>query len=524
MSDYNIQYNRPEPSDEEILKHKDFNSVKQQYQVQKGKFQWNKYWTGGTAVVTVAAASALYLGTLDNEKNQIPTTRAPELVTTEHKREVHPPFDGIDVPFETYIFEAQKGAAIKTVSGSILRVPPHAFVDEQGQVVENTIELRYRDFHHPFELLISGIPMTIDTLGEELHFESAGMMEVRASSEGRELALAEGQQIDVELVSLSDDPEYDLYYFDEAKGQWDNLGDVMPVAEAANVSSEPSLLATEEVPSTMTPPTQAGKTSYLFELDFNADSFPELTTYDNVLFEVDESKAKFNPDLYQVKWEKIDLKRSETENRYHLILSRKDTSVSVQAYPVLKGKDYQKAMIEYNGMKSARSERLEREKNFAVEEVFLVKTDVYQEDRDESMMMVSEMLTSLNTDLPRMRRRGMSVFTMGILNLDVPRPPRKNEVLPYFSDPNGNSIVAWNTYSMDPGKNALLSWPGGNYITYHLNKPNLIWIVTKEGQIGLVTEEGFEGLYNGKKEHTFIVEEVNRDEGLRTLYHLMKDA
>lgn len=140
----------------------------------------------------------------------------------EHIRKIKPPVPSLDVPFVTQSLKATKGMDWKLPGGTRLVIPANAFVFADGTPATGNIDLRYREFRNVADIVRSGIPMEYDSAGQTQSFSSAGMMELRGSCEGREVEIAPGKTIQVELASQRPGL-FNLYAFDEKAGNWQNL-------------------------------------------------------------------------------------------------------------------------------------------------------------------------------------------------------------------------------------------------------------------------------------------------------------
>jgi OmpA family len=78
--------------------------------------------------------------------------------------------------------------------GVRVRIAPDAMVDAMGTPVHGLVDITYRSFYEPWEVIASGIPMHVG--GPDAgHMESAGMFEVYASQNGNPLSLKPGESI-----------------------------------------------------------------------------------------------------------------------------------------------------------------------------------------------------------------------------------------------------------------------------------------------------------------------------------------
>ncbi|MEW6467362.1 MAG: hypothetical protein AB1458_00470 [Bacteroidota bacterium] len=148
-----------------------------------------------------------------------------QLVFAKTYNYVQPPFKGIDVPKSYYAVNAAAGGIFKTASGSAVSIPPMAFVDAAGKPVFGKVSVSYREFRDVADLIACGIPMTYDSGGTVNHFESAGMFELLASQNGKEVFLSKDKKIGIDYASSSASADFNFYSFDDTQGNWSNLGD-----------------------------------------------------------------------------------------------------------------------------------------------------------------------------------------------------------------------------------------------------------------------------------------------------------
>ncbi|MFI5150249.1 MAG: hypothetical protein ACHQRM_11000 [Bacteroidia bacterium] len=137
---------------------------------------------------------------------------------------IQPPVYAWDKPRTLYTVSAQNGAVIEHQSGTKIYVPAGAFVDAEGNAVEGTVQIDYREFHDPVDFLFSGIPMTYDSGGATNLFESAGMFEIAASQNGTQVFLAKDKPVKMDFVSTNASTSYNFYVLDAQKGTWVNKG------------------------------------------------------------------------------------------------------------------------------------------------------------------------------------------------------------------------------------------------------------------------------------------------------------
>lgn len=131
---------------------------------------------------------------------------------------INKPIPQADVARNYYSIKAETGTQIAYPSGTNISIPKDAFVDATGTPVKGEITISYREFRDQADILLSGIPMTYDSGGSVGNFESAGMFELLASSEGQEVFLAPEKKIDMQFAVVDTSAGYNFYRLDEKKG------------------------------------------------------------------------------------------------------------------------------------------------------------------------------------------------------------------------------------------------------------------------------------------------------------------
>ena len=91
------------------------------------------------------------------------------------------------------------------------------------------MKLRFRSFSNPVEIFLSGLPMEYTSGGEDKVFESAGMLEILAQADGKEVFTNPNSKIEVDFLSLDASNEFNVYTLDTLSGQWQEQGkDLLP--------------------------------------------------------------------------------------------------------------------------------------------------------------------------------------------------------------------------------------------------------------------------------------------------------
>lgn len=137
---------------------------------------------------------------------------------------VQPSFESFDVAYETFEVP-NEGGTFKLSNGTEIYLPENCFVDKDGNPIDGNVNLKYREFHRPEDVIASGIPMTYQEGGEEGFLVTAGMMEMRGTDvNGNEVFFAENKSADFNMASYLDEEGVDFYALDEATGTWTKTG------------------------------------------------------------------------------------------------------------------------------------------------------------------------------------------------------------------------------------------------------------------------------------------------------------
>lgn len=113
---------------------------------------------------------------------------------------------------------------LSTINGTLLHIPEDAFVDLNGNPVENPkVSLLVEEVHSPWDALIHN---TFTQSGDRL-LETGGMLNITATSGNKELKLAPGKEITIEIPTSSMDADMLVFEGVMQKGgviDWKNTG------------------------------------------------------------------------------------------------------------------------------------------------------------------------------------------------------------------------------------------------------------------------------------------------------------
>ncbi len=483
-----INIDREELSDEQMLKHKDFDQVFQTYgKVTNPFYQSFKFWGGLAGITIMATIVTLYFSNKPSNAEVTIATNDTSAVSTQIA--LTPPFETLDLPYEVFVINTSADTLLFTADGTQLEIPGEIFAYNNVPVT-NLVQLKYRQFNTPLDFFLSNIPMTYDSAGTNYTFESAGMIELLAYQNKNKLELISNKAIEVQMPSPIEGTDFNLYQLDD-QGNWHYHPN--DHAEANNDDVQQPVVPPVDAP---VKPIKAS--GHIFNVEFDSLQFPELMAYKGVFFEVDETEQAFDPDLYNISWHAMELQHAETAKHYLLLLSRPDTTVKLQVYPVYEGASYNKAMEIYNEQYRA--------------------YEVYQQQVEQRSDAISATQQHVQAAFGNMRT--FSSTSLGIWNFDRPLAPKGQKLEVQFVDNHGNTIPHTTIYMVDKQRNALFTF-NDNKIQYKPTSENVLWIITTNGEIAFCSPEAFKSIPSKSKQHTFTMVLMSPNMATNNLKHLI---
>ena len=519
MKNFKINKNQQPLSESDLAQGKDFSKVIQSYKAMKTPyFKAPKFWFGASSVLVATVAAVLVLSKMN----------APDVVPVAPDAFIHPPVTTADIPNSTYILNAQSDSTITHPGGTLIHVPANAFIDKDGKIAQGKVELHYREFKNPLDVFLAGIPMTYDSGGQVYHFETAGMMEIRATQNGLTLKTNPDAPIKVDLVSDNNEDRFNTYHLDTQAKKWKYLAQSnynpqlntllvdsagvqplhfeVPPMGANKVLSKDSqaVRATENEIATLQQqkpiaPVKAQKDKARFSIKVDEREFPEIAVYKNVKFQVADDQYK--PEKADVTWSDISLERIEGSPKYKITFINPNEKYQIVAIPVFGDKDYAAANSTYNQKyseyeaaltkKKAEEARLKAEIQATIKAQEEALAKMYKEREQQQKDYQARMLQA------NIIYRSFTVSDFGYYNSDHP-----------CSLPAGSSIVnlilvdattkkpidAQTCYLVEKERKALFyfSSNGFNRFRYNRDKHNGLWVIMNDQKIAVAKYSKFE--------------------------------
>ena len=394
MSKFNL--NRPAVPDEEINSHKDFGELVKKFKaesIQKARndssFLKNKKVTysaiiaGATVICTITyfavfkknppkqlADDKIITSQVAHTQNSAPNTKGAFIV---------PPIPKLNVPYQKYKVNAQQGAKLAHNQSKIF-IPKNAFVNKQGQDIIGDVEIQYREFHNQADIIASGIPMVYDSAGIKRTFESAGMLDIKGFQNNEPVFIKPKNPITVELASSNSEKKFNQYVLDTVAGNWnyikrDIVKETIGTKEARQTEGINETATINEIQKKLDaipPKIETEKTSYTqkvnqlpktiepqkpvkqtegrpqYGLDVDYKEFPELSAYKNAVFEIGAENKNYSSSMGDVTWNSASIAEGPKKGKnYLLTLKQGSRTEKLVVYPVLVGKDYDKAIASF---------------------------------------------------------------------------------------------------------------------------------------------------------------------------------
>ncbi|MDQ3110633.1 MAG: hypothetical protein M3R17_12135 [Bacteroidota bacterium] len=288
-----------------------------------------------------------------------------------------------DVPFRDFTVSADEGDTISLSEGTKLFIPSGIFVDADGAPVKGNVEIHYRAFYTPGEIIASGISMMYDSAGAEHIFSSAGMFEINGTQNGKPVAIAPGKAIDMDFASTRNDATYSFYKMDTASARWNYITTGQAGTNALREKLMADLASMQQSGYKPAEPKLYDPAKPVINIDVDIKDHPELAGYDGLLWQyagsgTDPEKNKW---IYETEWTSAQLTVKDSSTcMYNLNLSDATKKFSTNVYPSLKGENYQQAMAEFRQkmetFDAAETVRQEKRKNVALTTQFQRRTRI----------------------------------------------------------------------------------------------------------------------------------------------------
>lgn len=350
------------------------------------------------------------------------------------------PIPALEIPFQTLKVSSEKLVKHTFESGASIEFPVNCFLNENGKVIKGRVDVSLREFNNSLDFFLADIPMQFDSAGRTYTFESAGMFEVIAKYQGREVFVNPASKPRITLRAQALKSGNQIYHLDPLTQQWElekeALELITPINEMAITSFDldsrnDSIAAAPRKP---IKPVKVDLDKEFFDVYIPySKAYEELSIFSKVKFQIDESEKKYNPAEADQEWDKVDLKETNTEGLYVISFTRRDRKISYRVRPVYKEEDLDAAMQTY----------LNKKQDYEVKMSDWLK----KEERRKKVMA--------NNKKEEMVKSQFAINSFGIWNCDRLIQEYPILIIADFIDANGEKIKLSNINVLSEEPNAL---------------------------------------------------------------------
>ena len=396
-------------------------------------------------------------------------------ISSNNYRLTNPPLPGLDIPYQKFEIDPTETNVLYSKYGAKIIIPEDAFIDKEGNVITDKVQLSFREFYNPLDFYLAGIPMDYNDGGIEKVLESGGMVELIAKSYTTELFVNPNSKIKVDLYSWTKSKDFNLYDLDKSNGKWVEKG-------KDSISSSTINEENKALPSI--PPLPKIATPASFTIQDDTKMFPEIEDYKNVHFEpIDISKCKIS-DAQEMKVKPLKNGIFEVTSILKFGTFRKESKC--RCYLAFEaGKDYNNALKIYQ----KKYAKLLNERKVVSDKI------KFEWDKYNDVVNTFRKLRVKDLSGEEKIIRTLTINNFGFVNCDLPiNFPTGGEINPNYVDENGKSIALNNVVLVEKNTNALYRYKTN--VKYNPKNDNVLWGLTNDKKIAFIKNADFGSLRN----------------------------
>lgn len=455
-----MNLDRPNLSSEEIKGRQNFEDVLSKVKVSSPSFWQNPWFWGPTGLATVGIAVFLSLNSVNSQN--VPHEEKVTLAKNELPKDtecIHPPSENEEVAFENYEVDPQKNEQLVLSNGTVISFQKGSL---QPENLNEKVQISVRQLNDKSTVFLAGIPMDYQ---ENDAFISAGMLEIRGTQNGKEVAINSKIPVKVDMKLTKDGSSFDFWKLNETKKAWEKYpstaqqatvpGGKAKTNEAVqsnkqNADKRVAAIAkidqklekcTQAIEQLVKPSVVAFKipeaNHQKFDLEFDKSTYPELAKFENLVFEIIPTTG-YDKNFTKKTWSEVKLDKAN--GNYEMIFVGNSEKMKVAVRPVLQGaelkeaqKNFDKAMTEF----AAALQKIEIEKQQLEKQKATYRSEVE-----------AEIVSRLRTTTPALETANVndvvsfSFTKWGIFNSDKPSPyPAAAENELAFVWKSGNDVA-----------------------------------------------------------------------------------
>lgn len=478
----------------------------------------NPWFYGPVGVASLALIVSLSMLNSNNDINENKSTLNTSSVLPDDTECIHPLSKNVDKKFTSYEIIPSQEQTIILPSGTSVTIPKGSLMPSSP---DQKVEIKIREFTDQASSFGSGIPMDYKTKDA---FESAGMIEIRGTQDGKLVPISSSKPIEVSLVLIKDASSFGFWKLDEEKKDWvthpatysqteNNFNTANPTLSKIEINKQiVSLdLAISKVDISLNKLVEPSKVDYFlpiegnqrFDLAFDQKEFPELEKFKGMEFEVVSKKA-YDKSFTKKTWSSVDLVK-ENDSYYALFTSKTD-KFKINVRPVLNGKKKEEAETTFDASllfcKNKKQELIEEKRSLLVKkEEQQIKFDALLKsfNKEEAVKNANKMAidNELNT-------ADFYVNSFGVYNCDNPNPyPIAFKEEPVFTYSGGNSIEIVSAFVFDKKKDTRFSFGKDakhsiSQLGCYEGNSNTLVVIDSYGRLGYISSFDNNSIKDGK--------------------------
>lgn len=505
MEKYTIKENRPDLTKAEVEQGMDFDKIMHAATHRAKTFRLGRYLAVGIAAAVIATLAVYWPSLTGSDQEEAPRTVA--MLPNE-----------ANVP-DTFVVNTIKDTLLVHTSGTRIRIPANAFINEKGEPVSGSVKINYREFHKVSEILLANIPMRYDSGGKEMYFESAGMFDISAQQAEKPVYIARDKSLEVSLASLDKrEGKFNQYYFDKKSGHWQFLKtDNVTVVEKPDTIVSIATRTDSVLKTAPRKPTN----ERMFTID--GTGRPELDMYKNIVFEVTPDCKTFNPEEARTDWGMVQVEKIAKSEKFKVTFSYPFNgpmrTYAVTARPV-KDDNMAALMQQYGDLYAAYKKKLKEAQlaDQAAEDALKKEAAMYEDvfDKYQRLQEANARLyaaqAGLVNDVSQVVYRTFQVREFGIWNSDCPSSmPQGVEVFARFEAASGEGLKVAAVYLIEKGRNAMFNLYVPKSFSFNPDAENVLLVITNNGKLGYVKNDVFNLITSSTKNFTFKVNLIPRE-------------
>ena len=451
------------------------------------------------------------------------TTKAPQqekqiAKTTAETPFINPPLKNFKLPKETVVVSTKKEERITFKNGEILLIPKDAFVDKAGNTVEGEVEIDFKSFNDPLEIFLSGIPMQMESNGENYQLESEKMFEITANQNQIPVFINPDKNLTLSIPAKKDAELFKFISLDTASKNWVLNEDAeIETVKKASLNEEEIVLSPKsqaslnsEIAKITIPvkPKKIKEGSYRFEIELPSyDLFPELKPFKNTIYEVHDSDTVYKPEDSKILWDGYKLKRTSRHGIYNIEFFNRTKRVNYKVIPAYESDNIDEALKVYEKAIKKREALAKK-----------IKQDYINQVLETQRKNLNSGKTNLNNEI----RRTFRINELGVFNIDRLFKDDGEDVKITLLDQNKNEIET--TFSLVyKSMNSVFKCHTSNQIKIMAKENIKIW-TSINNQLAYASLNGKSIINNPNKEITLqltlIEEKITSPDQLRKLLGL----